>query len=252
MKVFVLLPVLAQFVMSQNMGQCYEANRPKPEPKPQQPEPQPNDNGNNGNQGPPQQPEDPKPAPVEPGKGARIAGIDFTSDEMANSYRGLRKAMQVVGEPESNDFQSDCLRMTNTYRAVLGLRPMRYSAAAYRVAQSYANKLAYTNRFEHSHIKGYGENLYRTSGGSFACHKAMNAFFEEYALYHGEPIGRGNFEGYGHFTQLIWPDTLEMACAKAVHPRDPRTQTIVCNYIEPGNMMGTKLAVRMGNTGYMK
>ena len=243
MKKFLIL-ILVEFVVSQQqqpLGMCYQVNKPEP-PKPTTSDQQPSDTTSDNKENNDESKDD---------GGARIAGIDFTASEMSNSYRGLRKAMQVVGEPESNNFQNDCLYMTNIYRRVLGLKPMSFSSAAYNVAQKYANYLAKTNKFEHSHIDGYGENLYRTSGGSFACHKAMNAFFEEYALYHGEKIGDGNFEGYGHFTQLIWPDTLQMACAKAVHA-DKRTQTIVCNYIEPGNMMGTRLDVRMGATKYRK
>ena len=250
---FVLVPLLASLIMAQEQwGMCWEVNRPKEEPRPEpapQPQPEPQHNPNDPPQ--PAPPSPPEPPKQPQGNGRVIAGIEFTESQLRNSYEGLRHAMEVIGLPESNNFQNDCLYMTNKYRAVLGLPPMRYSSRAMAVAQNYANKLAATNRFEHSHTDGFGENLYRTSGGSFACHQAMTAFFEEYALYHGEPIGRGNFEGYGHFTQLIWPDTTEMACAKAVHS-DRRTQTIVCEYIAPGNMLGTRLNVKMGATGYMK
>jgi hypothetical protein len=74
----------------------------------------------------------------------------------------------------------------------------------------------------------------------------MQGWFNEFPLYNGEPIGQGNFEGYGHYTQLLWPTTTGVGCAKAINGN---AQVITCEYTPPGNVVGYILDVKIGAYG---
>jgi uncharacterized protein YkwD len=74
-------------------------------------------------------------------------------------------------------------------------------------AQQWANQMAQAQDFDHSDPNsrpGQGENLYAYSGTNAVAefNGAAVDWCNEIANYHGEPIGEGNFESYGHYTQV--------------------------------------------------
>jgi uncharacterized protein YkwD len=80
-------------------------------------------------------------------------------------------------------------------------------------AQEWANHLASIDDLEHSGPEqrpNQGENLSSYSG-TFAT-ADLNAAAVQWAgeikSYHGEKIGEGNFEDWGHYTQVRHPPTL--------------------------------------------
>jgi hypothetical protein len=155
--------------------------------------------------------------------------------------------MDKIGSPESANYQQDCISLHNRYREILGLQPLRFSQEAANVAERWATYLSNSGEFEHSHTAGFGENLYWVSGGSSECAKAVNAWFEEYKFYNGGKIGEGDFGAYGHFTQLIWPETTEVGCARVtVGP----VSNVVCEYRPPGNFVGQRLDVKIRGTKF--
>lgn len=166
-----------------------------------------------------------------------INGISIPLDLVKNVNKALEFAIPKV-ELTSKGFQADCLNAHNQYRALLGKRPLTWSPSAQAVAQKWANRLSGYNLFEHSHTPGYGENLYQERGGDPSCNAAVKAWFEEYDLYPaGTPIGSGNFEAYGHYTQLIWDATTAVGCAQG----KGNNVVTVCNYSPAGNVVGTRL-----------
>ncbi|CAD6568745.1 MAG: hypothetical protein ASARMPREDX12_001820 [Alectoria sarmentosa] len=107
-------------------------------------------------------------------------------------------------------------------------------------AQKWANGLAAANNgLNHStgdQRPNEGENLYWVSaGGQLA--DAAQAWVNEQSNYSGEKIGDGNFEGYGHYTQCIWPTTTAVGMASAVSSSG--ANFIVGRYSPPGNYTGT-------------
>ncbi|KAH6560789.1 hypothetical protein BASA60_000512 [Batrachochytrium salamandrivorans] len=91
----------------------------------------------------------------------------------------------------------------------------------------------------HSEQK-YGENLYQSNNGDRSCTKPVKSWFNEWPLYRGEPIGEGNFHGYGHYTQLVWVTTTHVGCAYGdVGAR----RNTVCEYDPPGNKQGERAPI---------
>ncbi|KAH8802826.1 CAP domain-containing protein [Xylogone sp. PMI_703] len=104
-------------------------------------------------------------------------------------------------------------------------------------AQEWANHLAATEQFQHAGAKGEGENLFmQMGGGPQPLKKGVQSWNEEKKNYHGEKIGQGNFSGYGHYTQIIWPATTHVGMATAFSKSGH--QVIVARYKPQGNFVG--------------
>jgi uncharacterized protein YkwD len=156
----------------------------------------------------------------------------------------LDKLTPKVPQQRTNNFENDCLVMHNRYRQLVNKAPLSYSLKLQGTAQEWADNLASRDAFEHNQKWDYGENLFQTSNGDTSCARAMEVFFEEYRLYDNEPIGKNykKFEAYGHFTQMIWPSTKLVGCARAAYRKGyDSKQTIVCHYDPPGNTLNTVL-----------
>jgi uncharacterized protein YkwD len=182
------------------------------------------------------------------GSGFSAAGVTIPANLLSNPISALRFAVPKVHVPRTANFESDCLSLHNSFRALLGLRPMSFNQAARNVAVKVANDLARRRAFEHSRTPGFGENLYKVFGGGTldgACAPAVIAWFNEFPLYTGVPIGRGDFTGYGHYTQMAWPDSTSVGCASA---RNSDQIIVVCEYAPPGNVLGYRLNVQIGAT----
>jgi hypothetical protein len=162
-------------------------------------------------------------------------------------FTTLNQVLAGVKLTKTRNFQDDCLLLTNTYRYYVGKNALKTSQALVDAAQRWADILARENAFKHSDGKvgNYGENLYVTSTTGNrdvnAGLDAIQAWFSEFEYYHGEPIYSipENFHKYGHFTQLIWPNTLELGCAFKDYTAGMwNKRVVVCEYYPAGNFVG--------------
>ncbi|SHO80814.1 Pathogenesis-related protein 1C precursor [hydrothermal vent metagenome] len=105
-------------------------------------------------------------------------------------------------------------------------------------AQDYANYLASTGKWEHDN-SGYGENLYAASETPSYV-DAINSWYEEKSDYNYQDNSCNGV--CGHYTQIVWKNTTEIGCGKAVYTTgNMRGYTvIVCRYNPPGNYIGEK------------
>ncbi|POS87759.1 hypothetical protein EPUL_001075 [Erysiphe pulchra] len=131
----------------------------------------------------------------------------------------------------------DALHVHNQARikAVGPHRPsLIWSDSLASAAHSWAVHLANKNVLKHSSDSGQGENLFRrigTDDTTFAM--AARAWVDEMPIYQGEVIPVGDFEAYGHYTQVIWPGTREVGMASAKSKRG--WTYVVARYSPPGN-----------------
>lgn len=135
-------------------------------------------------------------------------------------------------------FANQVVAQHNAARAKYGAQPITWTSALYNSTLAYAKKCV----FEHSGGGGgYGENLAAGSWDTYGIVDAVNDWMSEAPDYdYNHP---GFSEGTGHFTQVVWKSTTQVACAVASCPAgtifsDYASQYVICRYTPPGNYDG--------------
>lgn len=127
----------------------------------------------------------------------------------------------------------------NSARADVGATALTWDAGLAADALEWAQHLASTagssGSLTHSTTTSDGENLYWQSNSDTPYVNAANAWVGEKDLYNGEAItGSGNFEEYGHYTQVIWASTSKIGMAVA--DDGAGGYYVVARYNPAGNM----------------
>ncbi|WP_066359870.1 CAP family protein [Herbidospora mongoliensis] len=156
-------------------------------------------------------------------------------------YLVVAAALAVVPVPAFAETITDAaLASHNTARAQYGARPLAWNPALLPATQTWANQC----RFQHSQPNGaYGENLYATTkvaDDATIVRDAVRAWMDEAKLYNYSNPG---FSGAtGHFTQVVWKSTTNLAVAVGTCPANtifPRaSKYVVARYTPPGNWLG--------------
>ncbi|CAN1167492.1 Pathogenesis-related protein 1 [Linum perenne] len=143
----------------------------------------------------------------------------------------------IVPSHAHGDSPQDFLDAQNKVRAEVGVCPLEWSPVLAECATNYTMKLASCG-CEMVHSDGpYGENL-------AWCDSDLNAT-QAVEMWDGEKVDY-DYENNccapekmcGHYTQLVWRDSLEVGCAKV---RCPGGGTLItCNYDPPGNYEGER------------
>lgn len=151
------------------------------------------------------------------------------------------------------------LKEHNSLRARVGNPELRWSEALARQATAWANKLKETGcAMQHSRGK-LGENLYwagplktitRNKDGSTWKTRLIRQSISEKTVvgswaneqrWYSQTTDTCNAppgKTCGHYTQIIWKNTKEVGCSKAVC--DDNSQVWVCNYAPAGNVVGQR------------
>jgi len=146
----------------------------------------------------------------------------------------------------STDYQKQVLDSHNVHRANHSAPALSWDAGL----ASTAEKIAKSCKFAHDTQMdggGYGQNIQAGSQASDVWEAITNSFYNgEVNAYNGQyglANPGGNFEDYGHFTQVVWHDTTSVGCA-TVHCDGGVTNGAgtkdftVCNYKPAGNFGG--------------
>ncbi|CAF2968549.1 unnamed protein product [Rotaria sp. Silwood2] len=141
----------------------------------------------------------------------------------------------------TSNFQDDMLKLHNDYRARHCIRPLSISQRLSRIAQSHAEYLAATSKFEHSgHTLGdeyVGENLHMEwiyQGKTKPSAKLVaKSWYDEIALHDFE--NPTFLQETAHFTQMVWKSTRKLGVGFAYSP-DQTELYVVANYYPAGNI----------------
>jgi uncharacterized protein YkwD len=115
----------------------------------------------------------------------------------------------------------------NADRAKHCVPPLTWSPVLAAGAQQWANRCV----FAHSHASGLGENL--AWGTNLSAGEAVDLWYDEIDAYNYSVPGFS--AETGHFTQVIWRDSTQLGCGRAVCGREIFW---VCRYAPPGNYLG--------------
>jgi pathogenesis-related protein 1 len=85
---------------------------------------------------------------------------------------------------------------------------------------------------------GYvGENIYGSSGSGATPNDAMSLWMSEASSY---DYASGNIGNAGHYTQVVWRDSVRIGCAIVDCPALTYHNTVICDYAPGGNISGQK------------
>ncbi|MGX7895244.1 CAP domain-containing protein [Tsuneonella sp. HG222] len=151
---------------------------------------------------------------------------------------------QFEAQP-SGDFAWRLLARHNLERDRKGADRLRWSQRLAQQAQTWAERLARENRFEHADYTtraGAGENLWMGSAGYYDADQMIDTFLNERRYYKPGPFPQnsssGRWQDVAHYTQIIWPETQEVGCAVA---KGRVNDVLVCRYWPAGNTVGVSI-----------
>lgn len=140
----------------------------------------------------------------------------------------------------------------NQWRAKVGVGALSYSLSLEASAQAWADELKQTRqcRMQHSKTQGrYGENLYWSSALRWSDGRREQARVSPAQVVNGWGSEKSDYnyaqnsckpgKVCGHYTQVVWQDSAEVGCARAVCA-DSQDQVWVCQYQPAGNWVGRK------------
>lgn len=141
---------------------------------------------------------------------------------------------------EQNPFAARMLDLHNSERTAVGVPPLRWNADLAEHSQVYANELARTGQLVHARRDGRTEreNVSKGLRGWNADRLADSWLAEKHNFIPGTfpSVSRtGNWYDVGHFTQIIWPTTVEVGCGMA---SGRGASWLVCRYLPGGNRDG--------------
>jgi len=183
------------------------------------------------------------------------------ADDFLKKFDNIRRRSSMLREEEDNDqddkdvntnddnsndddgssihdFIQGSLKKHNYFRALHGVPNLIHNAELSKLSQSYAEKLASNDSFEHSNCKWgtkkVGENLFMCGGYKCTPEMSSQNWYDEITDY---DFNKSEFSSdTGHFTQLIWKSSKEVGFGLAQSKRG--NWYSVANYYPPGNYLG--------------
>ncbi len=137
----------------------------------------------------------------------------------------------------------------NQIRTAAAVQPQMWDAGLAASADAYALELAEVDKFAHSTADsrpGEGENLWRGTRGGFTIERMVMDWGSEKSMFRSGRFPNvsktGRWEDVGHYTQIIWPDTMRVGCAVRA---SSKYDYLVCRYSSGGNVYGQNVGTSM-------
>lgn len=150
-----------------------------------------------------------------------------------------------IGSALSESEVNTILDIHAASRKAVGLDPMTWSTEVAESAQRWADVLSndHCGQLIHSSSdfrNGYGENL-SLGWGSLGAERAVTLWADEVNYYNYDANSCQSGQQCGHYTQMVWENSTEIGCAKAVCTQGGASYEVwVCQYNPAGNYIGQR------------
>ncbi|KDP37597.1 hypothetical protein JCGZ_06940 [Jatropha curcas] len=184
-----------------------------------------------------------------------LSGIDAVKlwvDEKAfydynSSSCVARKNLCTLTIPlHAQDSPKDYVNAHNTARAAVGVGPVTWDNTVAAYARNYANQHMGDCRLVHS-AGPYGENL-AWSSSDLSGIDAVKLWVDEKAFYDYNSSSCAAGKVCGHYTQVVWRNSVRIGCAKG--KCNNGGTFITCNYDPPGNIVGQRPGNYLQSSGF--
>ncbi|PON55148.1 Cysteine-rich secretory protein, allergen V5/Tpx-1-related [Parasponia andersonii] len=145
--------------------------------------------------------------------------------------------LAIVQTSNAQDSPQDFLNAHNTARAAVGVGQLTWDDRLASFAQQYAKQRIGDCKLVHSGGP-YGENL-AWGKPDLSGVNAVNLWVNEKADYDYKSNTCAAGKVCGHYTQVVWRNSVRLGCAK-VRCNDNKGTFIGCNYDPPGNFNGQR------------
>lgn len=182
-----------------------------------------------------------------------INASSFASNDDQNAYQSAQNI-----EPQ---LFAGIVASHNKVRQKFNQQPLTWSDSLADYAQQWVNRLAETQNCQMLHrpnnqgdydsenyLQVHGENLFWASAEQLANGitklqhfnpaEVVNAWAEEENYYDYQTNSCQPGQQCGHFTQMVWHESQQVGCAKAVCA--DKSQVWACNYHPRGNYIGER------------
>ncbi|KAI0804781.1 PR-1 protein [Irpex lacteus] len=164
--------------------------------------------------------------------------VSFIPDDTTGDYFTYRLDEDGdMTEEMFDDWKNLVVSSHNKFRAKYGAPNLSWSDALYPGTQQWAQQC----KFQHSQGNGkYGENLAAGTGNAYGFNNGLQDWMNEASKYdYNHP---GFSSATGHFTQVVWKGSKQVACAiancRAGTIFGQPSKMIVCRYTPAGNVIG--------------
>lgn len=130
------------------------------------------------------------------------------------------------------------------------LPPLAWNEKLATLARAHAETCVYEHSERETRTAPFdqwvGENLAAGTAGAYSDRTIVRRWAEEAANYDYRTNSCAPGKVCGHYTQIVWRDTIQLGCAKvtcesiANQPNMGRADLWVCNYLPGGNIVGER------------
>ncbi|XP_059647921.1 pathogenesis-related protein PR-1 type-like [Cornus florida] len=144
-------------------------------------------------------------------------------------------SLAMVPSSQAQNLPQDYLDAHNAARSAVGVGEMTWDNSVAEFAQNYANQRSQDCALQHSTNRPYGENI-AIGGGDFTGKAAVDLWVAEKQNYDHNSNSCAGGEVCGHYTQVVWRDSVRLGCARVKCTSG--SWFVTCNYDPPGNVNG--------------
>ncbi|KAK1257106.1 hypothetical protein QJS04_geneDACA024461 [Acorus gramineus] len=141
----------------------------------------------------------------------------------------------TAGKGTYKSMARDFLRHHNQARVGFSEPPLVWDRSLARYARRHAGRRKLDCGMVHS-MGPYGENIFWGTGWEWTASDAVATWVNEHRFYNVTDNTCAPRETCGHYTQVVWKDSLRVGCARVECLNGG--VFVSCNYDPPGNWVG--------------